>query len=361
MKTDIGDPEYTPNTPAPQSSSSGGLSTSGYIAIAGVGGLIIFIAIIAAWCIIVRRRRRRERAERRAAHLERERRRERGKEVPSRSDQRYRDAETGMIDLDSIRAISPQSHAYSYNYRPPPTGRTHPNSSLIAQTSHHSPSHVSPTSTANTKVVARRYSANNLVPPESVAPYTYSINQVQRLSLQRSPTRLSVQAIPAPTITGQESQVSRRHSLQSIPTTNQSRRHSMLRKPSPVQQARYEEKKKVRSGPTPTPTYRSTPTPPVIPQRRWKIFRKSTYRRRMEVREIDIHDVNRHKTSSTRKMTASSSATVGGTSAVGGTPMNRNVSTSTGAGTTVVDVYERRDTSYTDNSKEMRGGGSVMS
>ncbi|KAJ6256860.1 hypothetical protein Dda_8730 [Drechslerella dactyloides] len=67
----------------------------------------------------------------------------------------------------------------------------------------------------------------------------------------------------------------------------------------PTQQAHYEELQRMkaeqkrveqhRKSLTPGPS-RSSPTPPAPILPRWKIFKKSTYRRRMEVREIDIHD-----------------------------------------------------------------------
>ncbi|KAK6512610.1 hypothetical protein TWF481_001493 [Arthrobotrys musiformis] len=386
------DPVYTPNTPVPNSASqsSNGLSTSGYIAVAGVGVLLIGVAAIVAWCIVIRKRQRKERAERRLAHLERERRRQqRGKEASPRSDRHvYRDVDgdAQMIDLEALRVDSSPQIAYAYSFtRPSVTSRSGQSSSGGGGLQRHSSmlvqrpiSHVSPTTPAPN----RRFSANvNTIPVvQRSRSSTISSYQHHRLSMPNSQyshhqsARMSYHA--APSSSHSRHVPSRRYSTMSIPV-QQNNRQSILRKPSPSEQARYEELQKAKAEkkkaenrkssqptPSPVPSNRSTPSPHTMPKGKWKIFKKSTYRRRMEVREIDIHDENRHKGSisgASRKQTPSmiiraASERTGSVSANGG---EGGVSTRTGTATTSTDPQTRGTTSHTFDSKEMRGGGSI--
>ncbi|KAF3314711.1 hypothetical protein TWF173_004524 [Orbilia oligospora] len=397
--TNGADPQYIPNTPVPNSASQSpsGLSTSGYIAVAGVGVLLVGVAAIVAWCVVLRKRQRKERAERRTAHLERERRRQnqrqhqhRGKEVSPRSDRHvYRnvDGDAQMIDLEALRVDSSPQIAYAYSFtRPSVTsgqssggGGLQRHSSMLVQ---RPISHVSPITT----VPNRRFSANvNTMPvPHRSRSSTMSSYQHHRLSMPNSQyshhqsVRTSYQAAP-PTSHSRHAP-SRRHSTMSIPV-QQNNRQSILRKPSPSEQARYEElqkakaeKKKAESRnsiqptPSPVPSSRSTPSPHTMPKGKWKIFKKSTYRRRMEVREIDIHDENRHKGSisgASSKPTPSmiikaASERTGSVSANGGEG-SAGVSMRTGTATTTADTQTsaRGTTSHTVDSREMRGGGSI--
>ncbi|RVD86141.1 uncharacterized protein DFL_004432 [Arthrobotrys flagrans] len=390
------DPQYTPNTPVPNSASqsSNGLSTSGYIAVAGVGILLIGVAAIIAWCVVIRKRQRKERAERRTAYLERERRRQqRGKEASPRSDRHvYRDVDgdAQMIDLEALRVDSSPQIAYAYSFtRPSMTsgqssggGGLQRHSSMLVQ---RPISHVSPTTT----VPNRRFSANVNTMPTAHSMHrsrssTISSYQHHRLSMPNSQyshhqsVRMSYQGAP---LTSHSRHVpSRRYSTMSIPV-QQNNRQSILRKPSPSEQARYDELQKARAEkkktenrmsiqptPNPVPPNRSTPSPHTMPKGRWKIFKKSTYRRRMEVREIDIHDENRHKGSisgASRKQTPSmiikaASERTGSVSANGGEGYG-SVNTRTGTATTTADTQTsaRTTTSPTVDSREMRGGGSI--
>ncbi|KAK6329786.1 hypothetical protein TWF730_006085 [Orbilia blumenaviensis] len=387
--TNGADPQYIPNTPVPNSTgqSSNGLSTSGYIAVAGVGILLIGVAAIIAWCTVIRKRQRKERAERRAAHLERERRRQqRGKEASPRSDRHvYRDVDgdAQMIDLEALRVDSSPQIAYAYSFSRPSvtsgqSGGLQRHSSMLVQ---RPISHVSPTTT----VPNRRFSANVNISPTGHISRSSTISSYQhqhhRLSMPTSQyshhqsMRMSYQGVPSNTHSRQIP--SRRHSTMSIPV-QQNNRQSILRKPSPSEQARYEdlqkakaEKKKaenrksIQPTPSPVPSNRSAPTPHTMPKGKWKIFKKSTYRRRMEVREIDIHDENRHKgsvSSASRKQTPSmiikaASERTGSVSAAGAG--EGGVSTRTGTATTSADTGTRGTTSHTYDSREMRGGGSI--
>ncbi|EPS42130.1 hypothetical protein H072_3964 [Dactylellina haptotyla CBS 200.50] len=360
--TNGADPQYTPNTPAAKSGSNG-LSTSGYIAVAGVGLLLIVTAAIIWWCIVVRRRNRRDRTRRRADHLDRERRRQRGKEVPSRGDRAYRDIDGDaiMIDLEALRPSADVDehqlqHAYSVR-RPSANSASRRHSSMAVE---QPLSYVSPTSSNGN----RRFSANLInIERRSSNASTYH----HRMSMPYHPSsRMSYQG--APSTSHSRNVPSRRHSTMSIPS--QHHRQSILRKLSPIQQARYDELQKRKAEqknlenrkskqPSLVPTStRSTPTP-TAGMSKWKIFKKSTYRRRMEVREIDIHDVNRHKSSATRKVTPSmiSRPAVNGN---GSGETEGDTSTRSGTATTAVDTSGRVNTSYTTNSKDMRGGGSII-
>ncbi|KAK6347338.1 hypothetical protein TWF696_007407 [Orbilia brochopaga] len=355
------DPQYTPNTPAPKTTtSSGGLSTSGYIAVACIGALLIFIAAIVAWCIVLRRRRRRERGQRMAAHDDQERRRQRGKDVSSRVVQPYRDIEPGMIDLDVI--TGPSQASYAYSYRRPPAGDPNRHSVVVVQ---RPKSYVSPNSMSSSS--SRRLSAN--VIHLDHRPSTASMRHYNRMSMPYPPTssRMSYQG-PSTSYSHSRRVPSRRYSTQSIPVHHH--RQSILRKPSPTQQAHYDELQRMkaeqkrieqhRKSLTPGPS-RSSPSPPASILPRWKIFKKSTYRRRMEVREIDIHDVNRHQTATSRKPTPSviSRPTVANS---GDGVIERNISTRNGTATTAVDTQGRETTSHTADSETMlrntsAGGG----
>ncbi|KAK6508708.1 hypothetical protein TWF506_010786 [Arthrobotrys conoides] len=398
--TNGADPQYTPNTPVQKSAStSNGLSTSGYIAVAGVGVLLIGVAAIVAWCVVLRKRQRKQRAERRTAHLERERRRQqqqRGKEASPRSDRHvYRDVDgdAQMIDLEALRVDSSPQIAYAYSFtRPSVTsgqssggagGGLQRHSSMLVQ---RPISHVSPTTT----VPNRRFSANvNTMPVPHMhrsRSSTASSYQHHRLSMPNSQyshhnsMRISYQGAPS---TSHSRQVpSRRHSTMSIPV-QQNNRQSILRKPSPSEQTRYEELQKAKAEkkkaenrnsiqptPSPVPSNGSTPSPHTMPKGKWKIFKKSTYRRRMEVREIDIHDENRHKGSisgASRKPTpsmiirAASERTGSVSASANGGEGSAGVSMRTGTATTAADTQTstRGTTSHTADSREMRGGGSI--
>ncbi|KAK6332967.1 hypothetical protein TWF718_010794 [Orbilia javanica] len=390
------DPQYTPNTPAPNSGSQNpnGLSTSGYIAVAGVGILLIGIAAIVAWCIVVRKRQRKEREERRTAYLDRERRRQqRGKEASPRSDRHvYRDVDgdAQMIDLEALRVDSSPQIAYAYSFtRPSVTsgqssggagGGLQRNSSMLVQ---RPISHVSPTTTT---IPNRRFSANVNTMPVAHRSRSSTISSYQhhRLSMPNSQyshhqsSRMSYQG--APSTSHSRHVPSRRYSTMSIPV-QPNNRQSILRKPSPSEQTRYDElqkakaekkkmenRKSIQPSPSPIPSNRSTPSPHTMPKGKWKIFKKSTYRRRIEVREIDIHDENRHKGSisgASRKQTPSmiiraASERTGSVSATGGEGSG-GVSTRTGTATTSAETQAsaRGTTSHTADSREMRGGGSI--
>ncbi|KAF3922613.1 hypothetical protein AA313_de0208348 [Arthrobotrys entomopaga] len=367
------DPQYTPNA-VPKSSSSGGLSTSGYIAVAGVGLLLVVSITIAVWCIRVRKRQRKARDQRRTEYLDRERRRERGKEVPSssRGEHAYRevDGDAVMIDLEALR-VDPQDSQvmYAYSFRRPSVnssqgGNTNSvprrHSSLLVQ---RPLSHVSPMETGDFN---RRYSANmiNIEPrSRSSTVSTYAHHRMSMPSTAHSMHSMHSRYPP-----------SRRHSTMSMGMPSHQNRNSILRKPSPSEQLRYQELQKLRveqkksdhrksKQPSPIPSLpslqslrmRSTPSPPiVVPKQKWKIFKKSTYRRRMEVREIDIHDTNRHKTPKTSPPSPNP-----GESSVGTGSVDRRASTRSGATTNIAEPSGRVGTSYTTNSKDMRGGGSI--
>ncbi|KAK6527317.1 hypothetical protein TWF281_010503 [Arthrobotrys megalospora] len=390
--TNGADPQYTPNTPAPNSAAKGsdGLSTSGYIAVAGVGILLIGVAAIIAWCVVTKKRQRKERAERRTAYLERERRRQRaarGKEASPRSDRHvYRDVDgdAQMIDLEALRVDSSPQIAYAYSItRPSVAGSGQSglqrHSSMLVQ---RPISYVSPTTTT---IPNRRFSANMGPIDQRSRASTISSYQHHRLSMPHSQyshhqsMRMSYHGAPS---TSHSRQVpSRRYSTMSIPVERDNRQ-SILRKPSPSEQARIDQKQKTKAEqkkaenrksrqptPSPVPSSRSTASPHTMPKGKWKIFKKSTYRRRMEVREIDIHDENRHKGSisgasrkatpsmiikSASERTGSVSANGGEGSASAGAP-----STRAGTATTSADTQTRGTTSHTVDSREMRGGGSI--
>ncbi|KAK6533787.1 hypothetical protein TWF694_002716 [Orbilia ellipsospora] len=371
------DPQYTPNA-VPKSSSKGGLSTSGYIAVAGVGLLLVIIVAIVIWCKRVRKKQRKARERRRAEYLERERRRQRGKEVgsSSRGEHAYRDVDGDavMIDLEALR-VDPQGlqATYAYSFRRPSVnssqgGRTSSvprrHSSMLVQ---RPLSHVSPIESGD---YGRRFSANviNIEPrSRSSTVSTYHHHRMSMPSTSHSMHSMHSRNVP-----------SRRHSTMSMGMSAQQNRNSILRKPSPSEQTRYQELQKLRveqkkeedrksKQPSPIPSLpslqslrmRSSPSPQTVPKQKWKIFKKSTYRRRIEVREIDIHDTNRHKTPNGGKNSTPSPTPKQGESSSGAGGVDKDSSTRSGTATTAVETSGRVDTSYTTNSKDMRGGGSI--
>lgn len=425
------------------------------------------IAVV-VWCVKSRKKRRAERDARRAAYLDRDRRRAKGKETGTHSQSRsysrsysrththsragahsaasggsrsparhaepewidhprFQDLEAGgfergmLIDLEAIRgsgAASSQAslhYGHASTYQRPTPARRH--SSMLVQPSSRPNSHVPPSagirrgsasaqgyypgssnygggSSYATPAFASEISGAGLQRRDTVA-HRYSQQDVKRLSIgsptnANSPPPMAFHSANA----GIQRDLSRRHSIQSIPSASnnrQSRYSALLRKQSPSQQAQYEAAKKAWKTPSPakdkeavvtmTNVERSTPSPiqsiSHLSPRRWKIFRKSTYRRRMEVREIDIHDVNRHKSTSTKKtgtsgtLAGSVPGTSNGSSSGTGVPPfgsigNRNITTGTTIGTQQQQLNDQnrgvRVTSFPSrDSRELRGGGSVMS